>query len=56
AIGIIPDFLLQREAGHPALTETVVVETMHERKLQMKLMPCGTVPKMAQHPYSYLQT
>ena len=24
-IGIIPTFLLKREAGHPALTETVVV-------------------------------
>lgn len=35
AIGIIPSFLLQRESGHPALTETVVVESMHERKLQM---------------------
>ena len=34
-VGIIPRFLLQREAGHPALNETVVVETMHERKLQM---------------------
>jgi uncharacterized protein (TIGR00730 family) len=34
-VGIIPNFLLQREAGHPALTETVVVETMHERKLEM---------------------
>lgn len=34
-VGIIPQFLLQREAGHPALTQTVVVETMHERKLQM---------------------
>ncbi|MBS0538046.1 MAG: TIGR00730 family Rossman fold protein [Proteobacteria bacterium] len=34
-VGIIPNFLLQREAGHPALSETVVVETMHERKLQM---------------------
>jgi len=34
-VGVIPQFLLQREAGHPALTETVVVETMHERKLQM---------------------
>src|SRR5258708_35706635 len=33
--GIIPRFLLQREAGHPALSETVVVDTMHERKLQM---------------------
>jgi uncharacterized protein (TIGR00730 family) len=34
-IGIIPSFLLKREAGHPDLTETVVVETMHERKLEM---------------------
>ena len=34
-VGVIPDFLLKREAGHPALTKTVVVETMHERKLQM---------------------
>lgn len=34
-VGIIPRFLLEREAGHPDLTETVVVETMHERKLQM---------------------
>ncbi len=35
AVGVIPRFLLEREAGHPALTETVVVENMHERKLQM---------------------
>jgi uncharacterized protein (TIGR00730 family) len=34
-VGVIPRFLLQREAGHPALTETVVVESMHERKLEM---------------------
>jgi hypothetical protein len=34
-VGVIPTFLLQREAGHPALTQTVVVETMHERKLEM---------------------
>lgn len=35
AVGIIPRFLLEREAGHPALTETVVVENMHQRKLEM---------------------
>ena len=35
AVGVIPRFLLEREAGHPALTETVVVENMHERKLEM---------------------
>jgi uncharacterized protein (TIGR00730 family) len=34
-VGIIPQFLLKREAGHPALTKTVVVETMHERKFEM---------------------
>ena len=34
-VGVIPTFLLKREAGHPALTQTVVVETMHERKRRM---------------------
>ena len=34
-VGVIPTFLLKREAGHPALTQTVVVETMHQRKLEM---------------------
>jgi uncharacterized protein (TIGR00730 family) len=34
-VGVIPRFLLKREAGHPALSETIVVDTMHERKLQM---------------------
>lgn len=34
-VGVIPRFLLKREAGHPALTETVVVENMHQRKLEM---------------------
>jgi uncharacterized protein (TIGR00730 family) len=34
-VGVIPQFLLEREAGHPELDETVVVETMHQRKLEM---------------------
>lgn len=34
-VGVIPRFLLKREAGHPALSETVVVDTMHQRKLEM---------------------
>lgn len=34
-VGIIPKFLVRREAGHPALSEAVVVDTMHERKLEM---------------------
>ena len=33
--GIIPRALEEREVGHRALTELVVVETMHERKALM---------------------
>ena len=35
AIGYIPRQLMEREVGHPGLTELHVVETMHERKYQM---------------------
>jgi uncharacterized protein (TIGR00730 family) len=34
-IGVIPQFLFDREAGHPALSELLVVKSMHERKLAM---------------------
>lgn len=34
-VGVIPDLLLQKEAGHHALTELHVVRTMHERKQLM---------------------
>ena len=34
-VGVIPRTLLEREIGHGALTELLVVETMHERKLAM---------------------
>ena len=33
--GIIPRALMEREVGHGALSELLVVETMHERKLAM---------------------
>mgnify|MGYP002777728204 CR=1 FL=1 len=33
--GVIPDFLMQREVGHTALSELEVVATMHERKRRM---------------------
>lgn len=33
--GVIPRFLQTKEIVHPALTELIVVETMHERKLMM---------------------
>ncbi|HEY0939193.1 MAG TPA: TIGR00730 family Rossman fold protein [Steroidobacter sp.] len=34
-VGIIPQMLLDREAGHPGLSELRVVTTMAERKLMM---------------------
>jgi uncharacterized protein (TIGR00730 family) len=34
-VGIIPEFLFKREAGHPDLSDLVVVKSMHERKLEM---------------------
>jgi uncharacterized protein (TIGR00730 family) len=34
-VGVIPQFLFDREAGHPNLTELLVVKSMHERKLEM---------------------
>ncbi len=34
-VGIIPDFLRRAEAGHDNLTELIVVDNMHERKMAM---------------------
>ena len=34
-VGVIPQSLMQRELGHPGLTELHVVDTMHQRKLMM---------------------
>jgi uncharacterized protein (TIGR00730 family) len=34
-IGVIPDFLLQREVGHRGLTRLEVVDSMHQRKKRM---------------------
>lgn len=36
-IGVIPERLVQRELGHPGLTDLQVVDTMHERKHQMAM-------------------
>ena len=34
-LGVIPQFLVDLEVGHAGLTELVVTDTMHERKLAM---------------------
>ena len=43
AIGIIPDFLVEREVEHRGLTELHVVKSMHERKLLMADLAEGFV-------------
>ncbi len=35
AIGVIPQFLMDKEVGHAGLTEMHIVETMHQRKQMM---------------------
>ena len=56
-IGVIPDFLAQREVAHQGLSELIVVKTMHERKRRMAdltdffiVMPggMGTLDEMAE--------
>ena len=34
-LGVIPQFLVDKEVGHTGLTELIVTESMHERKLAM---------------------
>ena len=43
AIGVIPDFLADKELAHVGLTELHVVKTMHERKLLMAELAEGFV-------------
>ncbi len=42
-IGIIPDFLLLKEVYHPGLTELIITENMHERKLKMHELSDGII-------------
>lgn len=34
-IGVIPDFLMQKEVGHQGLNQLEIVKTMHDRKKRM---------------------
>ncbi|MCC2546798.1 TIGR00730 family Rossman fold protein [Hymenobacter sp. BT175] len=42
-IGVIPDFLADRELAHRGLTELHIVKSMHERKLKMSELAEGFV-------------
>jgi uncharacterized protein (TIGR00730 family) len=43
AIGVIPVFLMDKEVGHPGLTEMHVVENMHQRKQLMNDLCDGII-------------
>jgi uncharacterized protein (TIGR00730 family) len=42
-IGVIPQFLMEKEVGHPNLTELHVVKSMHERKQKMASLADGFI-------------
>jgi hypothetical protein len=42
-IGVIPDFLKTKEVAMEGLTELIVVNNMHERKLQMNELSDGSI-------------
>jgi len=42
-IGVIPTFLRTKEVAHYQLTELIVVETMHERKMKMNELSDGII-------------
>jgi uncharacterized protein (TIGR00730 family) len=41
--GVLPHFLQQKEVAHTGLTELILVDTMHERKLKMHELSDGVV-------------
>ena len=42
-IGVLPDFLQNKEIAHENLTELIVVNTMHERKTKMSALSEGVI-------------
>ena len=43
AIGVIPQFLMDKEVGHTGLTELHIVDTMHQRKQLMNDLCDGII-------------
>lgn len=42
-IGVLPDFLRAKEVAHLGLTELLIVESMHERKMKMNELCDGVI-------------
>ena len=43
AIGVIPQFLVDKEVAHAGLTELIITQSMHERKLRMSELAEGVI-------------
>lgn len=43
AIGVIPQFLMDKEVAHTGLTELIITESMHQRKQQMADISDGVI-------------
>lgn len=43
AIGVLPKFLQKVEIAHESLTELILVETMHQRKIKMDELSDGVI-------------
>jgi len=43
AIGVIPQFLMDKEVGHTGLTELIITENMHQRKQKMADITDGII-------------
>ena len=56
-VGVIPEFLMQKEIGHVGLTELHVVDSMHSRKAKMAELADGFValPGGLAHSKSFLR-
>lgn len=42
-IGVIPDFLMAKEVGHEGISELIIVDGMHTRKVEMYQRAEGTI-------------
>jgi len=42
-IGVIPEFLMNKEVGHEGLTELIITKNMHERKQKMTDLSDGVI-------------
>jgi hypothetical protein len=43
AVGVIPQFLIDKEVGHTGLTELIITTNMHERKQKMADLSDGVI-------------